>query len=283
MDLPFPVGMMAASYGSMAGLSTKRGVHLPDRFLCEDSSCWIDPAHVAEARRRRNPDLSVDPVVMYTPLAFGEGDADWLADALHPEAREALGDVNVRAPATSIRLPGGRLTTVVGSIGAPATVGALEGAIALGARQVLFFGICGSLQPDLKIGDIVVAESAIREEGTSFHYLPADVPARASRRLLDATDLPRGVIWTTDAPYRETRTKVSRLASEGVLGVEMEVSAVYALAQYRGIDALALLVISDQLVGEKWTGISRATFRERCDEAVQLLAEIGLRTAPAPA
>jgi uridine phosphorylase len=258
---------------------------VPERFLCDDKSCWIDPSHIAESRRRNNPDLSVDPVVLYTPLAFGEGDADWLADALAPEERRPLGVVNVRAPATSVRLPGGRLTTVIGTVGAPATVGALEGAIALGAQQILFFGICGSLQTDLKIGDMVLVEEAIREEGTSFHYLAADVPARASPRLLDFARplVPAvGTIWTTDAPYRETRTKAGRLAAQGVLGVEMEVSAVYALAQYRGVEALALLVVSDQLVGEKWTGITRATFRERCDEAVRLLAEIGLKTAPAP-
>jgi uridine phosphorylase len=236
-------------------------------------------------RRRRNPGLTIDPVVMYTPLAFGEGGADWLADALPAVSRTALGDVNVRAPATSVELPGGRVTTVIGTVGAPATVVALEGAIALGARQILFFGIFGSLQPDLKIGDMVIADGTIREEGTSYHYLPADAPAVPSTRMLEAArraaDARTGLIWTTDAPYRETRTKAARLASDGVLGVEMEVSAVYALAQYRDVEALALLVVSDQLVGEKWTGISRETFRARCDEAVRLLAEIGLRSAPA--
>lgn len=109
MCLSFPVGMMAASYGHPARLSTREGAQLPDRFLCLDSSCWIDPAHVAEARRRRNPQLAVDPVVLYTPLAFGEGGADWLADALAPRARKPLGDVNVQAPATSVELPGGRV------------------------------------------------------------------------------------------------------------------------------------------------------------------------------
>src|SRR5437868_3865575 len=249
---------------------------MPDRFLCDDASCWIDPEMVAV----RRPELRVDPVLLYTPLGFGE---DWLANALQPLSRRPLGDVYINAPGTSVELPTGRLTTMIGGVGAPATVSGLEVAIARGARRILFFGICGSLQPDLRIGDMLAVDEAIREEGTSYHYLPADVPARASRRLLEAIDLPTGKIWTTDAPFRETRTKAARLAKEGVLGVEMEVSAVYALAQYRGVEALAVQVVSDQLVGEKWTGITRETFRHRCDEAVRLLAEVGLRTVPAPA
>ena len=226
----------------------------------------------------RRPELRVDPVLLYTPLAFGH---EWLADALNPLSRRALGDVYINAPGTSVELPGGRLTTMIGGVGAPATVSGLEVAIARGARRILFFGICGSLQPDLKIGDLFAVEEAIREEGTSYHYLPADAPARATRELLEAADMPRGVVWTTDAPFRETRTKAARFAAQGVLGVEMEVSAVYTLAQYRGVEALALQVVSDQLVGEKWTGITRETFRHRCDEAVRLLADAGLNV-PSP-
>lgn len=77
----------------------------------------------------------------------------------------------------------------------------------------------------------------------SYHYLPAGEPAEPTPGLLalaesqlafEGVPYRRGTIWTTDAPYRETRTKVRRLAAEGVLGVEMETSAVYALARFRG-------------------------------------------------
>lgn len=275
---------MAASYFRSGNLSTKPTFH------CQDEDCYILPSDVAAGRLKRFPDLVAEPVLLYTPLDLDDG-ADWVAAALAPRPSRALGQVAIRAEATSIELGDGRaLTSILGPIGAPSTVATLELAIALGARQILFFGICGSLHADLAIGDIVLVDSAVREEGTSFHYLPPDAPALASSSLLAAAEavlsaagepFHRGPIWTTDAPYRETRTKVARLANEGVLGVEMETSAVYALAQYRGVEALSVQIVSDQLVGEKWTGITRATFRARCDRAIQLLAELA-RSAPAP-
>jgi hypothetical protein len=166
---------------------------MPDRFLCDDASCWIDPDHIVTGRKHRGLEQPVEPVLLYTPLN-GFGDGDWLADALQPLSRQPIGDVNVRAPATTVELPSGRLTTVIGNVGAPATVGALECCIALGARRILFFGICGSLQPDLRIGDLLAVDEGIREEGTSYHYLRADVPVRATRHLLDGLDVRRGTI-----------------------------------------------------------------------------------------
>lgn len=255
---------------------------MPETFLCHDGECWITPEHVAEARRRRSPGLVVGPRVLYTPLDFDRERGHWLARALGAE-ETPLGDVAVKSRAVDLRLPEGQLTGLIGPIGAPGTVSTLEAALALGARQIFFFGVCGSLHPDLRIGDLVLVERAIREEGTSYHYLPADAPAVPSPRLLAlacevlAEEPHRvGTIWTTDAPYRETRTKVARLAAEGVLGVEMETSAVYAMAQFRGVEALSVQIVSDQLVGERWTGISRETFQHRCEHAVRLLARLAL-------
>jgi uridine phosphorylase len=258
-------------------------------FLCQDGTCWITPEHTARRRRERFPELAVDPTVLYTPLDFGRDGGHWLVDAVAPSAARDLGDVAVKTHAVSVDVDGAALTLLVGPIGAPATVATLESAIALGARRVLFLGICGSLQPDLRIGDLVLVDSTIREEGTSYHYLPPGEPAEPSPALLglaeslltrDGAAYRRGTVWTTDAPFRETRTKVQRLASQGVLGVEMETSAVYALARFRSVEALSLQVVSDQLVGEEWTGIRRDTFLDRCHEAARLLARLAGDAGP---
>jgi uridine phosphorylase len=262
---------------------------VPERFLCQDDACWISPDLMARRRRERHPELAVDPTVLYTPLDFGRDNNHWLIDAIAPAVVREIGQIAIRVHAYSLQVNGAALTVMVGPIGAPATVATLEAAIGLGARRLLFFGICGSLQPDLQIGDLVLADATLREEGTSYHYLAAGEPAEPTAHLLEhaeanlrAERIPyrRGTIWTTDAPYRETRTKVSRLASEGVLGVEMETSAVYALARFRGLEALSVQIVSDQLVGEEWTGIRRDTFVERCHEAARWLARLG---APAEA
>jgi uridine phosphorylase len=152
---------------------------------------------------------------------------------------------------------GGRAVQVARlMIGAPAAVIMMEELIACGARRFLFVGTAGSLQPSLPIGAVALAATAEREEGTSFHYLPAGATPRASPALLAALhrsamgrghDLPSGAVWTIDAPYRELSSKVARYAEQGVLAVEMEAAALFAVAEFRGVEAALILAMSDEL------------------------------------
>ena len=146
-------------------------------------------------------------------------------------------------------------------IGAPGAIVVLEGLIVQGIRRFLSIGTAGSLQRHLGIGDIVVCDRAIRDEGTSHHYLPPDTYAHASpaatARLVDAlqaTGTPHsvGTSWTTDAPYRETIAEVQHYQAEGVLAVEMEAAALFAVAAYRGVEMGSLLTISDTLGDLTW-------------------------------
>src|SRR4030095_10172865 len=159
---------------------------MSERFLCSDAECWIAPSAVAQARRRRRPELAggLAPLLLYTPLDFGEARQNWVADVLARPAR-ALGEVAIKASGAIVELPGGPMTVVVGPIGAPSTVATLELAIALGVGAILFFRIWGSLQPALRTGDLVLVEQALREEGTSYHYLAPDEPAVATPRLVE--------------------------------------------------------------------------------------------------
>ena len=146
-------------------------------------------------------------------------------------------------------------------IGAPAAIVVLEELIVQGVRRFLSIGTAGSLQRNLTIGDIVVCDRAIRDEGTSHHYLPPDTYAHASpaatARLVDAlqaTGTPHsvGTSWTIDAPYRETIAEVQHYQAAGVLAVEMEAAALFAVAAYRGVEMGSLLTISDSLADLKW-------------------------------
>ena len=145
-------------------------------------------------------------------------------------------------------------------IGAPAAASFVEELVACGARTLLIAGTAGSLQPDLPIGSVVLPVSAIREEGTSHHYLPHEVPAAATAALVEALEAawrgagprPRaGLHWTTDAPYREHKQKIIAYREAGVLSVDMEVSALFSVAQHRDVAAAAILAISDELY-EPW-------------------------------
>jgi uridine phosphorylase len=146
-------------------------------------------------------------------------------------------------------------------IGAPAACVVMEGLIAFGIRRFVSVGLAGSLQPDIQIGEVVLCDKAIRDEGTSYHYLPASRYAAASpeltARLRNALKQ-RGVAyrlgtsWTIDAPYRETVAEIRQYRCEGIATVDMEAAALFAVAEYRGVEVGALFTISDSLAGDEW-------------------------------
>jgi uridine phosphorylase len=182
----------------------------------------------------------------------------------------------------------GALTLAGPFIGAPQAVMGMEKLIALGAKDLWALGWCGSLQPDLRIGQLVVPTSAVSEEGTSRHYPVRENKPHTNQALnqvLEAALKSRGQsysmgeVWTTDAPYRETRTKVKAYREQHVLAVEMEMSALMTVAIYRSVRFAALLVVSDELSGSEWhAGFRDPGFHAKRRMAAQvLLSVLGLQ------
>lgn len=146
-------------------------------------------------------------------------------------------------------------------IGAPATAMVVEALGAGGVEAFLSTGYAGCLQTDVQTSDVIVTNEAIRDEGTSHHYLePAErvepTPELAADARAAAVDADRtaheGPTWTIDAAYRETRPEIEQYAEDGVLTVEMEAAAVFAVARHHGYEAAALLIVSDYLGTEEW-------------------------------
>lgn len=146
-------------------------------------------------------------------------------------------------------------------IGAPATAFTLEEAIACGARTVFEVGVSGGIQSYLQPSDIVVIVGAIRDEGTSHHYFPPEVKVESDVQLrgrliehLKAKGIRHfvGSVWSTDGAYRETKGKLRKFRDSGVLAVDMETSAVLAIAKYRNVRAASAQVISDILTDDGW-------------------------------
>jgi purine-nucleoside phosphorylase len=141
-------------------------------------------------------------------------------------------------------------------IGSPVAAVMLEDLIALGCRRVVSVGTCGGMDPELGVGDLLLCERAVRDEGTSFHYATPDVPAVADAALTQAVAeqldahgaaFRRGSTWTTDAPYRETADEVRAHVAAGVQVVEMEASALFVVGAVREAQVASLLVVSDVL------------------------------------
>ena len=154
-----------------------------------------------------------------------------------------------------------KIVAVMGFIGSPAAAMVFEELVACGAKKIFEVGIAGGIQPFLKPGDIVVVTEAVCDEGTTCQYFPNQRRLATSpilkRCLIEALNKKRvshqaGAVLTTDGVYRETRNKLAKFRKIGVLAVNMETSALYAVAKYRGVEMASALVISDLLTESGW-------------------------------
>jgi uridine phosphorylase len=147
---------------------------------------------------------------------------------------------------------GGRVAVNCLSVGAPAAVAQLEIQAEVGVRRCVSIGTAGGFQAGQEPGDVVLLTGAVREEGTSYHYLPPYAPAVPDLDLttgfgaaLDATGIAHtaGVTVTTDAPYRTTPEEIRLHRANGARAVEMEAAALFALGEVRGIPVASAVVI----------------------------------------
>jgi len=145
----------------------------------------------------------------------------------------------------------------IAGIGAPHAVTILEELIMGGAREFLNIGSAGGL---INKG-VFLCNKAIRDEGTSHHYIADSIYSYPDEKLTkkfgkalekEGIKYNVGPSWTIDAPYRETKKEISYYKNKGVLTVEMESSALFAVAKLRKVKIAAVFVISDVLGDEKW-------------------------------
>ena len=150
----------------------------------------------------------------------------------------------------------------LGQVGCPACAGDLDLFNAMGITRVMFCGGGGVLDRNIEVGQILVVDGAIRDEGFSYHYLPpsrivhaeAETNARIVR-YLEKNGIPfiRGLTWTTDAIFRETPDRIALRKQEGARIVEMEQAGCLAVARFRRFSYGALIYGGDDLSGEEWS------------------------------
>lgn len=181
------------------------------------------------------------------------------------------------------KLVGKDIILILVNYGAALSTIALEEAIALGARRFVVLGSAGTLQKNIPVGSFVVADSAIREEGVSYHYIKPSKSISCSRKLLAKAkevvgketpdvNIFFGATWTTDSFYREVISKAKKYQSENVLSVDMETSALYAVAKYRSVDVLSIFYISDSIANFRWNPEFHKTNSEKTQSTLFDLA-----------
>lgn len=154
-----------------------------------------------------------------------------------------------------------KVAVVTPGLGAPFAAGMLEFAIGLGCTKFLVIGSCGVLDRSIPADHLILPTTAIRDEGTSYHYCPPSreielnpVIQSQIRAYLDQHNIPynQGKIWSCDAFYRETPDKINLRRNEGAIAVEMEASALAAVAKFRGVSLGYLLGAGDDVSGLEW-------------------------------
>ncbi len=208
-----------------------------------------------EARRQRGlANVSVPDVCILDP----DGD---LTRYLH-KTGAATADENWACYHTTLSrfpLADREVGIVPFTVGAPFAVLVAEELAASGCRLLINLTSAGRIAAPTGIAAFVVVERALRDEGTSLHYLPAaswsHLRADIRERLADlsvpaAPPILHGSTWTTDAPFRETARDVEAHRAADILGVEMEAAALYAYAEARGASVLCLAQLTNELGGE---------------------------------
>ena len=200
------------------------------------------------------------------------------------------GDVDGIWPVYEVQYNGRRFAFYKARLGAPACVGCFEEVIAMGVKRIILLGNCGVLDNSIQDCGIIIPTRAIRDEGTSYHYLPAADSIAVNQKHVDVfTSLlaqlgypyVQGTTWTTDAFYRETKAKVEARKKMGAICVDMECAAMQALCDFRGVEFFPFFYAGDNLDHANWDPRSLDGFARLEDkEKIALLAfELACRIA----
>jgi uridine phosphorylase len=152
---------------------------------------------------------------------------------------------------------GGREYSIVGcAVGGAYAVLVAEQMFASGCRLLVSITSSGQITPLRPPPYFILIERALRDEGTSYHYLPASEYSEADGRLVETVSdrfsaigepVERGATWTTDAPFRETAASIEAARKQGILAVEMEAAALYAFAKARMKPVLCFAHVTNQM------------------------------------
>lgn len=270
-----------------------------ERFLEWLTALHHELRHHAEDLRQfiKNIDASYpilefdsEPTAIVEPSVIYDKHPDMPKHVVICFFREVLMQLRMRYPMTVIQQLGGEsgdnpiyrmmvedtpIAILHPGVGAPLASAFMEELIALGGQKFIACGGAGVLSSDIPVGGLIIPESAVRDEGTSYHYLPPSREVKGNPQAIKAIedtlvahDIPYqiGKTWTTDGIYRETRKKVNARKAEGCLVVEMETAAFFAVAQFREVVFGQILYGGDDLGGEQWDGrnwMGQASTREK--------------------
>jgi len=184
-----------------------------------------------------------------------------LCEELNAVKFAVMSNANMDIPIYKAKYKGKEFALFMMSVGAPGCISCLEDLYVMGVEKFVIFGNCGVLNKEIEDCSIIIPTSAMRDEGTSFHYAPAsdeiEVNKKYIKEFVDVLNeyncsYSMGKTWTTDAFYRETVDKVQKRKESGCICVDMECSAVAAWADFREKEVFQFFYAGDNLDKEEW-------------------------------
>lgn len=213
-----------------------------------------------------NKDAKINP----TSFVTQSFETDKLVITFFPEVVDQLADegkiilertIDGENPILIYRFVDDDILITLGQVGCPACAANLDLFNAMGITRVIFCG-GGVLDKDIEVGQILVVDGAIRDEGFSYHYIAPsrciytnpETTEKIRQYLADnSISYIRGLTWTTDAIFRETADKIARRKKEGAKIVEMEQAGCIAVSQFRGFEYGALIYGGDDVSQDEWS------------------------------
>jgi len=205
-----------------------------------------------EARRQRNlPNVAVPKICLLDP------DGDIVRILVRAgRTRRSQGWACYHTDLYEFEHAGERLGIIGCAVGASFAVLVAEQLFASGCRFLISMTSAGQIVPVAPPPYFVLIDRALRDEGTSYHYLPPSEFVAADDRLAEtimnelsaaAQPIFRGASWTTDAPFRETAAAIEQCRARNILAVEMEAAGLYAFARFRGYPVLCFAHVTNQM------------------------------------
>ena len=184
-----------------------------------------------------------------------------LVDLLKGELIAATKSANGDEPIYKVIYKGQEIALVMLTVGGASAGAQLEELFALGVEKVIVYGSCGVLYKDIDDCSIIIPNAAVRDEGMSYHYAPPSDEIEVNPKyipeftdFLDELNIEYriGKTWTTDAFYRETRSKMEKRKEQGCICVEMECSALAAVTAFREKELFQFFYTADCLDETEW-------------------------------
>ncbi|MFQ6724140.1 MAG: nucleoside phosphorylase [Clostridia bacterium] len=211
-----------------------------------------------------NPDVFQSKVEGFPKIAMSIFDKELVKEIEQKYNAKQIGIIKSMTkdyPVYKINVGGTDIAFYQTPVGAAAAVGNFEEMIVMGVKSLLLVGCCGCLDAEIEDYSIIIPTSALRDEGASYHYLPASDEVEINKKCVNIIEdfmklkninYRKGKTWTTDALYRETKDKVEMRKKQGAITVDMECSAMASVAKFRGVNFGQFFYAADNLGAEEY-------------------------------